>query len=117
MPDLDRPRCAIYMLRDDAMSWWKGAKLTVDLAMLTWEEFKKIFYDQYCTANVRTELKREFLTLKQGDHSMRDYIHKFERGCYFVLLNSGDAEENICHIVDGLRTTLKHDVRLAKPKQ
>ncbi|KZV52889.1 hypothetical protein F511_16113 [Dorcoceras hygrometricum] len=22
MPDLDRPRCTIYMLRDDAMIWW-----------------------------------------------------------------------------------------------
>ncbi|KZV17608.1 hypothetical protein F511_22504 [Dorcoceras hygrometricum] len=29
MPDLDRPRCAIYMLRDDAMIWWEGAKLSV----------------------------------------------------------------------------------------
>ncbi|KZV23535.1 hypothetical protein F511_39086 [Dorcoceras hygrometricum] len=27
MPDLDRPRCAIYMLRDDAMIWWEGAKM------------------------------------------------------------------------------------------
>ncbi|KZV14667.1 hypothetical protein F511_41145 [Dorcoceras hygrometricum] len=32
MPHLDRPRCAIYMLRDDAMIWWEGAKLSVDLA-------------------------------------------------------------------------------------
>ncbi|KZV40504.1 hypothetical protein F511_12486 [Dorcoceras hygrometricum] len=38
--DLDRPRCAIYILRGDAMIWWEGAKLSVDLANLFWEEFK-----------------------------------------------------------------------------
>ncbi|KZV56630.1 hypothetical protein F511_42379 [Dorcoceras hygrometricum] len=29
-PDLERSRCVIYMLRDDAMLWWEGAKLTID---------------------------------------------------------------------------------------
>ncbi|KZV16223.1 hypothetical protein F511_11128 [Dorcoceras hygrometricum] len=24
LSDLDRPRCAIYMLREDAMIWWEG---------------------------------------------------------------------------------------------
>ncbi|KZV19827.1 splicing factor 3B subunit 1-like [Dorcoceras hygrometricum] len=34
LTDQERPRCAIYMLRGDAMIWWEGAKLIVDLAML-----------------------------------------------------------------------------------
>ncbi|KZV22914.1 hypothetical protein F511_39379 [Dorcoceras hygrometricum] len=38
MSDLDRPRCAIYMLREDAMVW-EGAKLSVDLLNLTWADF------------------------------------------------------------------------------
>ncbi|KZV53623.1 hypothetical protein F511_29845 [Dorcoceras hygrometricum] len=51
IPDLDRPRCAIYMLRGDAMIWWDGAKLFVDLANLAWEEFKRVFFEQYfCNA-------------------------------------------------------------------
>ncbi|KZV55595.1 hypothetical protein F511_32458 [Dorcoceras hygrometricum] len=34
MPDLDRPRCAIYMLRDDTIILWEGAKMSVDLLNL-----------------------------------------------------------------------------------
>ncbi|KZV38771.1 hypothetical protein F511_19920 [Dorcoceras hygrometricum] len=33
-PDLERSICAIYMLRDDAMLWWEGAKLTVEFCAL-----------------------------------------------------------------------------------
>ncbi|KZV13993.1 hypothetical protein F511_44654 [Dorcoceras hygrometricum] len=62
----ERPRCAIYMLRDDAMIWWEGAKLSVELANLSWDEFKRVFFEQYFTADKSSELKREFLTLKQG---------------------------------------------------
>ncbi|KZV54989.1 hypothetical protein F511_35698 [Dorcoceras hygrometricum] len=80
MVDCDRPRCAIYMLRDDAMIWWEGAKLTVDLTTLTWDGFKRVFYDQYFTVDVRSELKREFMTLKEKDLSVREYVRKFERG-------------------------------------
>ncbi|KZT76181.1 hypothetical protein F511_46795 [Dorcoceras hygrometricum] len=56
------------------------------------------------------------MTLKQEDLSVRDYVRKFERGCYFVPLIGGDAEEKLRHFVDGLRPTIKHDVRLAEPK-
>ncbi|KZV28243.1 hypothetical protein F511_02113 [Dorcoceras hygrometricum] len=31
LTEQERPRCAIYMLRGDAMIWWEGAKLTVDV--------------------------------------------------------------------------------------
>ncbi|KZV48570.1 hypothetical protein F511_17111 [Dorcoceras hygrometricum] len=51
MSDLDRPRCAIYMLRENAMIWREGAKLSVDLLNLTWADFKQVFFEQY----VRTE--------------------------------------------------------------
>ncbi|KZT75567.1 hypothetical protein F511_47408 [Dorcoceras hygrometricum] len=88
------------------MIWWEGAKLTVDLDTLTWEELKKVFYDQYVTTDVRAELEREFLTLKQGSMSMQDYIPKVERGCYFVPLIGRDAEEKLRHFVDSLRPTL-----------
>ncbi|KZV29105.1 hypothetical protein F511_06600 [Dorcoceras hygrometricum] len=104
------------MLRDDAMIWWEGAKLSVDLANLSWDEFKRVFFEQYFTADKRSELKREFLTLKQGSMSVPEYIQKFERGCYFVPLIGRDPEEKLSHFVEGLRPTFKLNVRLAGPK-
>ncbi|KZV42881.1 hypothetical protein F511_26276 [Dorcoceras hygrometricum] len=55
-------------------------------------------------------------TLKQMDTPVREYIRKFENGCYFVPLIGRDVEEKLRHFVDGLRPTLKHDVRLTEPK-
>ncbi|KZV42295.1 hypothetical protein F511_42164 [Dorcoceras hygrometricum] len=45
------------MLRGDAMIWWEGAKLTVDLEMLTWEEFKRIFSSRESCRDCRSRRK------------------------------------------------------------
>ncbi|XP_042439793.1 uncharacterized protein LOC122025100 isoform X1 [Zingiber officinale] len=84
LTDADRIRCAIFMLRDDARVWWEGARLTVDLATLTWTDFKEVFYGKYFTVDNRTRLAREFLELRQGDLSVAEYVRRFERGRYFV---------------------------------
>ncbi|KZV21129.1 hypothetical protein F511_13195 [Dorcoceras hygrometricum] len=34
LTDLDRARCAIYMLRDETMIWWECDKLSVNLSTL-----------------------------------------------------------------------------------
>ncbi|KZV48418.1 hypothetical protein F511_17127, partial [Dorcoceras hygrometricum] len=86
MPDLDRPRCAIYMLRDEAIIWWEGAKLSVDLLNLIWAKFKQVFFEQYFTTDKRYELKREFLTLKQGSLTVQEYVRMFvKKGGYLYL--------------------------------
>ncbi|KZV58603.1 hypothetical protein F511_12443 [Dorcoceras hygrometricum] len=59
----------------------------------------------------RQQCPQEF----SGGMPVLDYILKFERGCYFVPLTGRDVEEKLRHFVDGLRPTLKHDVRLAEP--
>ncbi|KAG6531836.1 hypothetical protein ZIOFF_005663 [Zingiber officinale] len=74
LTDVDKVRCAIFMLRDDARLWWKGARLTVDLATLTWTDFKEVFYGKYFTVDNRTRLAREFLELRQGDLSVAEYV-------------------------------------------
>lgn len=75
-----------------------------------------MFYEQYFTADVRSDLTREFLTLKQGELTVAEYVHKFERGCYFVPMIGGNATEKLRQFVDGLRPTIKHNVKLAEPK-
>ncbi|KZV53095.1 hypothetical protein F511_30089 [Dorcoceras hygrometricum] len=64
---------------------------------------------------MRSELKREFLSLRQGEMPVSDYIRKFKRRCYFVPQIGRDAEEKLRHLVDGLRPTLKHEVRIYEP--
>ncbi|XP_073030709.1 uncharacterized protein [Primulina eburnea] len=115
MRDGDQARCAIYMLRDDASLWWEGAAHAFDLATLTWAMFKKLFYEKYFPADVRGQLTREFMSLRQVDLYMTEFIRKFDRGCHFVPMIAGDAAEKLRHFLDGLKPNLCRDVMLMRP--
>ncbi|XP_073038265.1 uncharacterized protein, partial [Primulina eburnea] len=115
MGDADRVRCTTYLLRDDASLWWEGVEHSVNLATITWPQFKDIFYKKYFTADARGRLKREFMSLRQGDLSVADYVKKFDRGCHFVPLIARDPAEKLRHFMDGLRPTLRNNVMMMNP--
>ncbi|XP_073291043.1 uncharacterized protein [Primulina huaijiensis] len=110
-----RVRCTIYLLKDDTSLWWERAERGVNLVTLTWEDFKRVFYDKYFTSDLRSRLKREFMTLRQGDSTVAEFVQKFDRGCHFVLLIANDAAEKLRHFLYGLRPTIRHDVMLTDP--
>ncbi|XP_073153314.1 uncharacterized protein [Henckelia pumila] len=113
--DVDRVRCMTFLLKDDAALWFEGVEKTVDITTLTWEAFKTLFYEKYYTAEVRTQLKKEFMSLRQGDLSVSEFVRKFERGCHFVLLIGNDEAEKLQHFVACLRPTIRRDVMMAEP--
>ncbi|XP_073018517.1 uncharacterized protein [Primulina eburnea] len=115
MRDGDRVRCAIYMLRDDASLWWEGAVHAVNLTTLTWDKFKEMFYGKFYLANVRGRLTREFMSLRQRDSSVAEFIRKFDRGCHFMPIIARDAAQKLRHFMDRLRPTLHRDVKLMRP--
>ncbi|XP_075515427.1 uncharacterized protein LOC142550072 [Primulina tabacum] len=115
MRDGDRARCAIHLLRDDASLWWEGAAHAVDVATLTWARFREMFFGKYFPADVRGRLTREFMSLRQGDLSVAEFIRKFDRGCHFVPIIAGDAAQKLRHFLDGLRPTLRQDIMLMRP--
>ncbi|XP_042441401.1 uncharacterized protein LOC122026745 [Zingiber officinale] len=117
LEDADMVRCAIYLLKDDALLWWEGASLSVDPNTLTWEGFKELFYSKYFTEDIRSKLTKEFMTLRQGDRSIVEFVREFDRGCYFVPLIANNPKEKLRHFIDGLRPILHRDVRVADPKE
>ncbi|XP_073304593.1 uncharacterized protein [Primulina huaijiensis] len=113
--DDDRVRCAIYMLRDDASLWWEGAAHAVDLATLTWDRFKEMFYGKYFPADVRGRMTREFKSLREGDSYVVEFIRKFDRGCHFMPMKARYVAQKLRNFLDGLRPTLRRDVMLMRP--
>ncbi|XP_073279554.1 uncharacterized protein [Primulina huaijiensis] len=79
----------------------EGAAHRVDLATLTWGQFKDIFYNKYFPADVRGRLTREFMSLRQGDIFVAEFIRRFDRGCHFVPLIARDDPEKLRHFMDG----------------
>ncbi|KZV31624.1 hypothetical protein F511_00428 [Dorcoceras hygrometricum] len=115
LEDAARVSCAIFQLKDDAALWWEGAEKTVDVDSMTWEEFKKIFYDKYFTPDVQARLKREFRNLHQGDISVAEYVKKFDRGCHLSPLIVDYPAEKLQHFLDGLSPAIRRDVLMSDP--
>ncbi|XP_073121394.1 uncharacterized protein [Henckelia pumila] len=76
---------------------------------LTWEAFKTLFYEKYFIAEVRAQLKKEFMSLWQGDLTVSEFVRKLERGCHFVPLIGNDEAEKLQHFVACLRPTIRRD--------
>ena len=73
-------RLAMPMLKENAEFWWTAIKAAYGNTddQLTWEEFKRIFYDQYFPEIMRLVKEKEFLTLKQkDDRTVLEYANKF----------------------------------------
>ncbi|KZV36556.1 hypothetical protein F511_23585 [Dorcoceras hygrometricum] len=80
LADQDKLICAIFMLCGNAMIWWEGEKLVVDLDTSRGRSSRGYSMTKYFTVDVRMELKREFLNLNQGSMSVRDYIASSKAG-------------------------------------
>ncbi|XP_073061752.1 uncharacterized protein [Primulina eburnea] len=115
LQDADRVRCAIFLLHGSARVWWESASVIVNLQTLTWNGFKEVFYSKYFTEEVRTKLIGEFMTLRQGDSSVADYVQKFEKGCKFMPLIANDVQAKVRHFLLGMRPILRRDVKVVGP--
>ncbi|KAI5338241.1 hypothetical protein L3X38_017512 [Prunus dulcis] len=77
-PAEDRVRLATFILKGNAYHWWKAVKRGYENpAAIHWEEFQRVFSEQFYPPSYRHAKKSEFLYLKQGSMSVMEYEHKF----------------------------------------
>ena len=68
--DIEKVKCAIYMLRKDARIWWDVVKKTHDVITMTWAEFLVEFKSKYYSQAVTNSKVAEFTRLQQGNISV-----------------------------------------------
>ncbi|GAU16878.1 hypothetical protein TSUD_368270 [Trifolium subterraneum] len=107
-----------YVLREEANQWWKNAKLRLgDRGVdITWEMFKREFFNNYFPADVKNKKVVEFMKLEQGNMSVAEYAAKFESLCAFSPhYNTPEAENDKCvKFESGLRPDIKHIIGFAE---
>ncbi|GAU25208.1 hypothetical protein TSUD_151080 [Trifolium subterraneum] len=107
-----------YMLREEANQWWKNAKLRLGDrgVVITWEMFKREFFNKYFPADVKNKKMVEFMKLEQGNMSVAEYAAKFESLCAFSPhYNTPEAENDKCvKFESGLRPDIKHIIGFAE---
>ena len=75
--DTTRIRLAAFQLEGEAQVWWRWARTSRDLEVMTWAEFQELFMGKYFPETARHAKAQEFLELKQGATTMMDYVARF----------------------------------------
>nr|GFC42862.1 hypothetical protein [Tanacetum cinerariifolium] len=67
--DAFKTRLAVYKFEGNALAWWKAYKQAKGgdawLITVTWAEFKKLFFLQFCPRFEHERLKREYHSIRQ----------------------------------------------------
>ena len=75
--DTTRIRLAAFQLEGEAQVWWRWARTSRDLVVMTWAEFQELFIGKYFPETTRHAKAQEFLELKQGATTVMDYVARF----------------------------------------
>ena len=75
--DTTRIRLAAFQLEGEARVWWRWARTSRDLEVMTWAEFQELFMGKYFPETARHAKVEEFLELKQGVMMVMDYVARF----------------------------------------
>ena len=69
---------ATLLLEGKVLNWWTSLiSRQPQGAELTWEDFKRKYFQQYFTDRYRDQKKRKFMRLTQGNMSVVDYEATF----------------------------------------
>lgn len=106
--DIDKRLVAAYLLSGEARDWWKSierAKLDI---LMDWTKFQEVFLKKFFPSATRRLLQRDFLELKQGDMTVREYETKFS--AMYRFAKKVDDQELAEHFVHGLNHHIRRVV-------
>ncbi|XP_055960122.1 uncharacterized protein LOC130014968 [Mercurialis annua] len=104
------------LLHDTTNAWFARIRLLLG-DQLTWEIFKTEFRKEYLTKAYSSERHNEFIALKQGSMTVREYIDRFEE-LYKFSSEIFPTEAPKCYkFKEGLQTVLKNELSLYEGTQ
>ncbi|KAI3774141.1 hypothetical protein L1987_48685 [Smallanthus sonchifolius] len=69
-----------HSFTNEALSWWRNIQRTKspnNLARMTWEDLKKLIIQKFCPQNEIDRVENEFLNVKAGSKTHRQYTSRF----------------------------------------
>nr|GFA74730.1 hypothetical protein [Tanacetum cinerariifolium] len=107
-------RLVVYKIEGNALAWWKAYKQAKGgdawLVMVTWADFKKLFFLQFLPRAEQERLKREYHSIRQTTtKTSTEFMRRFLRLAGFLGAAAGTEEEQEKNFQWGLRrSTLNH---------
>nr|GFC83982.1 zinc finger, CCHC-type, retrotransposon Gag domain protein [Tanacetum cinerariifolium] len=112
--DAFKTRLAVYKFEGNALAWWKAYKQAKGgdtwLIMVTWADFKKLFFLQFFPRAEQERLKREYHSIHQTNtETSTEFMQHFLQLAGFLGAAAGTEEEQSKNFQWGLRrSTLNH---------
>ncbi|XP_027357200.1 uncharacterized protein LOC113866576 [Abrus precatorius] len=103
--------CTTFMLIGKAENWWKVTSNTFQKegGFITWDTFKISFLENHFPGDLKKQEEKEFLRLKQGGGSVKEYAVKFhELMKYWIYFQQENDDRDWCkRFENGLRSDLR----------
>jgi hypothetical protein len=81
----EKVRFAAHLLQGAAAIWWNNYQMIYPIEGVTWDMFQKAFHTTYVLPGVMSLDKREFNNLRQGNHTVAEYIQAFGKIAHHAL--------------------------------
>ena len=105
--DTTRIRLAAFKLEGEAQVWWRWARASRDLEVMTWVEFQELFMGKYFPETARHAKAQEFLVLKQGMMTVMDYVARFTKLARFADDYVATDMAKVRRFENGLRLSIR----------
>ena len=107
----DKRRLAVFQLTHAALDWWEAEKATIGpdaIRRMPWVAFKARFLEKYFSEEERDQEEKNFLSLIQGNRTVREYTTQFERLSRFAQHMIDTPQRKIKRFHQGLSSHLRH---------
>ena len=81
---------------------------------MSWAEFRRLFEMKYLTSSALREKRKEFVSLKQGDLSVDEYVRRFEELSRYAPHMVATETLKVDQFADGLSPEIYRDVSIAE---
>ncbi|XP_017441035.1 uncharacterized protein LOC108346468 [Vigna angularis] len=116
-PDDNRLAFTEYLLTGEASHWWASIKMILADAQspISWEVFRRKFYEEYFPDSVRFAKEVVFLQLVQGGMTVSEYTNKFK---HLVRFNTmATSEESFPAVVERAKVLEKNVAEVEQQKK
>ena len=105
--DTTRIRLAAFQLEGEAQVWWRWARTSRDLEVMTWAEFQELFMGKYFPETARHAKAQEFLELKQGAMTVMESVARFTELARYADDYVATDLANVRRFENGLKLSIR----------
>ena len=109
--DTEKAELASYKLKDVAQTWckiWQDRRVLGGVP-ITWEMFKTTFLERFFLREMRGAKVEEFINLKKGSMTVREYSLKFVKLYMYATFLVSNSRDDMSRFFTGINRDLENE--------